>query len=120
MRKLFVILGAAAILGATPAAAADSATCVRRQDINEYASPGGNTVILQAADRHKVLLQLTSGCSGFGLYDQLSISGPGETSTSCVTAGDTVTTRYAGESGTCRIVSVRPYSGKMPPRTSHM
>jgi hypothetical protein len=120
MRKLFVILGAAAILGATPAFAADGPTCIRRNDINEWASPGGRALVLQAADRRKVLLQLTSGCSGFGVYDQLAISGPNESGTSCVSAGDTVKTVYAGEAGFCRIVSVTPYIGKMPPRTSHL
>ncbi len=120
MRKLLLVLGAAAILGATPAFAADAATCIRRNDINEYASPGDRALIVQAADRRKVLLQLTSGCSGFGQYDQVAVSGPAESSMSCISPGDTVTTVYAGEAGTCRIVSVTPYAGKMPPRASHL
>ncbi len=120
MRKLIPVLLCLAVLGAVPAAAADSAMCLRRVDVREWASPGPNTLIVQAETDRKVLLTLTQGCSGFGAYDGLSISGPTESRMSCISPGDTVHTTYAGERGRCRVVSVMPYSGKLPPRDSHM
>jgi hypothetical protein len=46
-----VVLGAAAVLGTTPALAADGPTCIRRNDINAWASSGDRALVLQAADR---------------------------------------------------------------------
>lgn len=119
MRKLLLALGGLAILGAAPALA-DDQTCIRRNDIRDWASPASKALILETSAHRRVLLQLTSGCSGFGVYDQLAISGPLESSISCVAAGDTVSTSYAGEPGTCRIVSVTPYRGAMPRKSSHL
>ncbi len=121
MRKLFLAFcGAAALAGATPALAADSATCIRRNDVREWASPADKTLVVENSARHRILLTLTGGCSGFGLYDQLGIGGVLESKASCIAAGDTVTTVYAGERGVCRVVSVRPYGGPLPPRVSHL
>ena len=120
MRKLFLAFCSAAILGATPGFAADSATCIRRNDIHEWASPAGGSLVVENSARHRILLTLTGGCSGFGLYDHLAIGGVLESRASCIAAGDTVTTVYAGERGVCRVVSVRPYSGPLPPRVSHL
>jgi hypothetical protein len=120
MRKLFLAFCAAAILGATPAFAADSASCIRRNDVHEWASPAAGALVVENSARHRILLTLTSGCSGFGVYDQLAIGGVAESRASCIAAGDTVTTVYAGERGVCRVVSVAPFNGPLPPRVSHL
>ncbi len=99
MRKLFLAFCGTAILGAVPAFAADSASCIRRNDIHEWASPAGGSLVVENSARHRVLLTLTSGCSGFGLYDQVGIGGALESKASCIAAGDTVSTVYAGERG---------------------
>ena len=120
MRNLFLAFCGAAILGATPVFAADSATCIRRNDVQQFASPGDKTLVVENSARQRVLLTLSSGCSGFGLYDQVGIGGPAESHVSCIAAGDTVTTVYAGQRGICHVVSVTPYSGPLPPRVSHL
>jgi hypothetical protein len=118
MRKLVFALLLATSLP-LPAIAADSPSCVRRNDIRDWASPARRTLILENYAHAKVMLKMEGSCLGFGPYDGFQISGPTETAASCVAAGDTVRTHWAGEPGICHILSVTPYSGEMHPAGAH-
>ena len=118
MRKLVLAVLMAATLP-LPAIAADSPSCVRRNDIRDWASPARRTLILENYARHKVMLKMEGSCLGFGPYDSFRITGPLETSASCVMAGDAVHTNWAGEPGVCHILTVTPYSGELHPAGTH-
>lgn len=114
MRKLFFVLTGLAMLVATPALAADSDTCVRRNDIRSWVSPQKKQLILENYARHKVLLKMNGDCEGFGTYDSFTITGTVTGAASCVLPGDEIHTSWAGEPGRCGILSVEPYTGEMP------
>jgi len=119
MRKLLPAICALAILIGTPAFAADSASCVRRNDIRDWSSTGHKTLLLESYSHRKVQLKLTGNCAGFGPYDSFQITGPLQTAASCIVEGDIVRTRWAGEPGLCTVVSVTPYSGELHPPGAH-
>lgn len=114
MRKLLLAFCGVAFLGTTPAFAAD--TCIRRNDIRDWFSPARRVLILENYAHQKVLLKMAGSCLGFGLYDSFQITGPLESNVSCVEAGDTVRTHWAGEPGVCSITSITPYSGEVHPK----
>ncbi|HEY0302446.1 MAG TPA: hypothetical protein VGC36_13970 [Rhizomicrobium sp.] len=118
MRKLFLAAAGLLVLGTLPAAAADSDICIRRNDIREWASPASKQLVLENYARRKVLLRMSGSCDGFGVYDTVQISGPLESSASCVSAGDTIRTLHAGAPGLCSVLSVAAYDGPMPPKRS--
>ena len=119
MRKLLPAICALAILIGTPAFAADSASCVRRNDIRDWSSTGHKTLLLESYSHRKVQLKLTGNCAGFGPYDSFQITGPLQTAASCIVEGDIVRTRWAGEPGLCTVVSVAPYGGELHPPGAH-
>lgn len=119
MRKFLLALCGLVLLGAAPAAAADSATCIRRNDIRAWASPVRKQLVIENYAHRKVLLKMNGSCEGFGAYDSFQITGPQESNASCVVAGDDVFTNWAGEPGRCSIVSIEPYNGPMPQKGSH-
>ena len=117
MRPLAVLVFA--LLAAPSAFAADSAGCIRRNDIRDWASPAARRLIVQNYAGAKVLLTLTGNCAGFGPYDSFQITGPLQTAASCIAEGDVVRTRFAGEPGVCTITSLTPYGGDMHPKGAH-
>ena len=119
MRKLILAVFGLAMLAGSPAWAEDGPACVRRNDVRDWSSFGHKTLMLESYSQRKVQLKLTGDCAGFGPYDSFQITGPLETSASCIVEGDVVHTRWAGEPGTCVVVSVTPYSGEMHPKGVH-
>src|ERR1700744_741113 len=117
MRKLPLLLAAAAVLAASSASAADS--CVRRNDVRDWSSPARKTLLLESYEHRKILLRLSGNCAGFGPYDSFQITGPLQTAASCIAEGDVVRTRFAGEPGVCTITSLTPYGGDMHPKGAH-
>jgi len=113
MRKSLLTAIGLLVLGTTAVQAADSATCVRRDDIRAWASPAPKHLIVENYAHHKVLLTMTGNCQGFGVYDSFRISGPLDVAASCIVEGDNVYTHWAGEPGMCTITSVAPYTGSM-------
>jgi hypothetical protein len=113
MRKTILAILAAATLAPLPALAADSPSCVRRNDIRDWASPQRRTLILENYAHHKVILKMSGSCDGFGVYDSFQITGPLESNASCIVPGDIVRTHWAGEPGECAINSVDPYDGPL-------
>lgn len=115
MRKIPLALCGLVLLGTAPAAAADSATCIRRNDIRAWASPVRKQLVIENYAHHRVLLKMNGSCEGFGATDSFQITGPQESNASCIVAGDDVITHWAGEPGRCSIVSIVPYNGPFPP-----
>jgi hypothetical protein len=62
---------------------------------------------------------MNGSCEGFGPYDSFQVTGPLESNASCIVAGDSVVTHWAGEPGLCSIVSIEPYDGPFPPPKVH-
>ena len=89
MRKLLPAICALAILIGTPAFAADSASCLRRNDVRDWSSTGHKTLLLESYSHRKVQLKLTGNCAGFGPYDSFQITGPLQTAASCIVEGET-------------------------------
>ena len=117
MRKILLALCGLAFLG--PAAAMDSPTCIRRNDIRAWASPVRKHLVLENYAHHRVLLKMNGTCDGFGVYDSFRIAGPLESSASCIVVGDEVYTDWGGVPGVCSIVSIEPYNGPFPPPKEH-
>jgi hypothetical protein len=113
MRKSSLAAIGLLLLTASAAQAADSATCVRRDDVRAWVSPQPRHLIVENYAHHKVLLTMTGNCQGFGPYDSFRISGPMETAASCIVEGDNVYTHWAGEPGMCTITAIAPYAGSM-------
>ncbi len=113
MRTLLIALCGLTLLAGS-AAAADSATCIRRNDIRGWSSPARKQLILENYAHRRVLLKMNGSCEGFGTYDSFRITGPLESNASCIVPGDDVFTDWAGEPGRCSILSVEPYDGPMP------
>jgi hypothetical protein len=115
MRKLLFVFLGLAVLGTTPALAADGPACVRRNDIRDWSSPERKLLILENYAHSKIKLKLTGNCSGFGVYDSFQITGPLEGAATCISKGDYVRTKWAGEPGLCTIVGLEPYDGPTHP-----
>lgn len=116
MRPLVLAAAGLLLAGATTAQAADSTTCVRRNDVRDWSSPRPKELILQNYERRMVLIRMHGNCSGFGTYDTFAIKSPMQLPASCVVPGDTIVTRWDGEPGLCTIDSVQPYTGALPPK----
>ena len=119
MRKFAATIIAALALLPQPAFAADSPSCVRRNDIRDWSSPARRSLILESYARRKVILTMEGSCLGFGPYDTFQITGPLAAPASCIAVGDTVRTHWAGEPGVCHILTVTPYSGELHPAGAH-
>jgi hypothetical protein len=116
MRKLLVALCGLVLCGPAPGFAADSPTCIRRNDIRDWSSPVRRTLILENYAHHKVMLKMNGTCAGFGPYDSFQITGTLQAPASCISVGDTVRTNWAGEPGRCQITAIEPYSGDTHPK----
>ena len=119
MRKILLAICSLVLLGTASAAAADSATCIRRNDIRAWASPVRKQLVLENYARHRVLLKMNGTCDGFGVYDSFQITGLMQSNASCIVTGDDVLTNWGGVPGRCSIVSVEPYAGPFPPPKVH-
>ena len=113
MRKSLLIHATAAKLLPPLASAADSAICVRRNDIRAWASPARRTLILENYAHKRIILKMSGSCEGFGDYDSFQITAPLATNVDCIAVGDIVRTHWAGEPGECSITSISPYDGPL-------
>ncbi|MEI9887910.1 MAG: DUF6491 family protein [Rhizomicrobium sp.] len=111
MRKLILALCGAAMLGVSPAVAADGTVCIRHNDIYNWTALNDKTLVLENFRHQKALVKLIGTCSNFRFHETIAIRSAGGTDLSCVEAGDTVITRDLGMTGRCAVVSVAPYTG---------
>jgi hypothetical protein len=117
MRKLLVLAAVAAAALSTPAFA-DTTACVRQNDIRNWTALNDKSVVLENYRHQKVLLKLIGTCSNLQFNESLVIRSPGATGLSCVSVGDTITSRglggnFGSMNGRCAVVSVTPFTGSM-------
>jgi len=117
MRKLLLTTAAIAAM-ATPVVAAPAlgggTSCVRHNDIYNWAAISDKQLVVENYRHQRVLLNLIGTCYGFKFREAIAFRNRGASDLDCISPGDGVFVRDNGLGGRCAVTSVAPFDGPMP------
>ena len=115
MRKLLLITAALAALTTQASAITTSGrTCVRHNEIYNWAAIDDKHIVVEDNRHKKVLLKLIGTCQNLRFHETIAFRNPAGFGLDCISTGDDVLVRsFASGVGRCSVVDVQPYSGSM-------